>query len=162
MEQSQKEFERLVRDHEHSIYSICYLYSKNEEDARDLMQDTLVNLWNGMSGFRGVSSVRTWVTRIAINTCVSHKRKRRLDTVGEDFIPPTVSDAPPEAGNQIRYLHNRLQRLDYLDRAVVLLWLEDLSYEEIGAIIGMDAKNVGVRLVRIKNKLKNIKDDEEQ
>jgi RNA polymerase sigma-70 factor (ECF subfamily) len=159
MEQSEKEFERLVRDNEQAIYSICYLYSHNEEDARDLMQDVLVNLWNGIPKFRGDSSVRTWITRIAINTCISHKRKKKIDTVSEDYIPQ-VSDTTPETGRQIQFLHNRLRKLNYLDRAIVLLWLEDMAYDEIGAIVGMDAKNIGVRLVRIKNKLKNIQEDE--
>lgn len=161
MELSEKEFHRLVRDNEQAIYSICYLYSQNEDDARDLMQDTLVNLWNGLPKFRGDSSTRTWATRIAINTCISYKRKRKIDTVSEDFIPQ-ISEATPEAGSQIKFLHNRLRKLDYLDRAVVLLWLEDLSYDEIGAIVGINPANIGARLVRIKNKLKNITDDEQQ
>lgn len=159
MEQSHKNFERLVRDNEHAIYSICYLYSQNEEDARDLMQDALVNLWKGLPKFRKESSIHTWVIRITINTCISHQRKKKISSVSEDYIPQ-VSDTTPEADMQIKILHNRLRKLDYLDRAIVLLWLEDLSYDEIGAIVGMDAKNIGVRLVRIKNKLKNIQDDE--
>lgn len=159
MEQSQKEFERLVKDNEQAIYSICYLYSRDEEEARDLKQDTLINLWNGLPKFRGDSSIRTWVTRIAINTCISFKRKKKVETVSNDYLPQ-VADTTKEASNQIKLLHSRMQKLDYLDRAIVLLWLEDMSYDEIGAIVGMDAKNIGVRLVRIKNKLKNTSDDE--
>ena len=71
-----------------------------------------------------------------------------------------MADISTDATAQVSFLHKRLQKLDYLDRAIVLLWLEDMAYDEIGAIVGMEAKNVGVRLVRIKNKLKNIKDDE--
>lgn len=159
MEQSQKEFERLVKDNEQAIYSICYLYSKDEGEARDLKQDTLINLWNGLPKFRGDSSIRTWVTRIAINTCISFKRKKKVETVSDDYLPQ-VADTTKETSNQIKLLHSRMQKLDYLDRAIVLLWLEDMSYDEIGAIVGMDAKNIGVRLVRIKNKLKNTSDNE--
>ncbi len=159
MEQNKKEFEKLVREYEKDIYSICYLYSQNSEEARDLRQDTLVNLWNGLPHFRGDSSIRTWITRIAINTCVSFKRKKKVQTVENSFIPQ-ITDDSRDATSQVYYLHHRLQKLDYLDRAIVLLWLEDMAYDEIGAIVGMDAKNIGVRLVRIKNKLKNIKDDE--
>ena len=159
MEQNKKEFEKLVREYEKDIYSICYLYSQNSEEARDLRQDTLVNLWNGLPHFRGDSSIRTWITRITINTCISFKRKKKVQTVDNSFIPQ-ITDDSTDATSQVYYLHHRLQKLDYLDRAIVLLWLEDMAYDEIGAIVGMDAKNIGVRLVRIKNKLKNIKDDE--
>ena len=159
MEQNQKNFERIIREHEQGIYSICYMYSQNKEDAKDLVQDTLMNLWNGLTRFRGDCSMRTWVTRVAINTCISYNRKKKIDTSDESYLPP-LSEVSAEAGDQIKFLHKRLQKLDYLDRAVVLLWLEDMAYDEIGAIVGMSAKNVGVRLVRIKDKLKNIKDDE--
>ncbi len=155
MEKTEKGFSGLVREYEQTIYSICYMYSRSEDEAKDLVQETLVNLWNGLDKFRGDSSLRTWVTRVAINTCISFKRKKQLPTVDESFIPQ-LSDASPEAGTQIRLLHERLCRLDYLDRAIVLLWLENMSYEEIGAIVGIAAKNIGVRLVRIKNKLKNL------
>lgn len=135
------------------------MYAQNAEDARDLLQDTLANLWNGFSRFREESSTRTWVIRITINTCISFRRKRKADTTSADFLP-RVADASAEASAQIKMLHSRLQKLDYLDRALVMLWLEDLTYDEIGAIAGISAKSVGVRLVRIKNKLKNINDDE--
>lgn len=158
METSNIEFEKLIREHEKDIYSICYMYARNEEDAKDLRQETLVNLWRGLPRFRGDSAVKTWVTRITINTCISFKRKKRLNTVDESFIPP-LSNATVESQGRVRSLHSRLQKLDYLDRAIVLLWLEDLSYDEIGAIVGMPTKNVGVRLVRIKEKLKKINEN---
>lgn len=155
-----KEFERLVCENEQTLYSICYMYSRNDEDAKDLLQDTLVNLWSGYSRFRGDSSFRTWAIRVAINTCISYQRKGKPAMEEESYIP-SISHVLPEEGKQIEHLHSRLKKLDYLDRAVVLLWLEDLSYDEIGAIVGMSPKNVGVRLVRIKDKLKNIKEDEQ-
>ena len=159
MGQTQKDFEKLVREYEKDIFTICYLYSQNREEAKDFRQDTLVNLWNGLHHFRGDSSMRTWITRVTINTCISVKRKKKVQTVEDSFIPQ-MAGTSTEATTQVSFLHKRLQKLDYLDRAIVLLWLEDMSYDEIGAIVGMNAKNVGVRLVRIKNKLKNIKDDE--
>lgn len=159
MKYEQKEFEKIVRDNEQTIYSICYMYSQNQEDTKDLVQEVLVNLWNGLLRFRGDSSLRTWVTRVTINTCLSFKRKKKLP-VTKDFLAPGLTEISSEDSSQITFLHNRLKQLDYLDRALVMLWLEDLSYEEIGLIVGISAKNVGVRLVRIKNKLKNIKGDE--
>lgn len=158
MEQSRKEFEKIVKEHERALFSICFMYSQNKEDAEDLLQDTLVNIWNGMARFRGDSSVKTWVTRVAINTCISFKRKKTARTKDVDYLPP-VAGLSTEAGQQVKFLYNRLQKLDYLDRAVVMLWLENMSYEEIGAIVGISVKNVGVRLVRIKDKLKTMNDE---
>lgn len=160
MDKSKIEFEKIIREHEREIYSICFMYAQNEEDAKDLLQETMVNLWNGLKRFRGESAVRTWVTRITINTCITFKRKKRLHTVGESFIPHEIN-ASAESEARIKLLHARLQKLDYLERAIVLLWLEDLPYDEIGAIVGISVKNVGVRLVRIKEKLKKLNDDEQ-
>ncbi len=159
MEQSQKEFEKLVREYEKDIFAICFLYSQNSEEAKDLRQDTLVNLWNGLPRFNGDCSMRTWVTRIAINTCISFKRKKKVKTVNDNFMPQ-MCDSSATTTRQVSFLHKRLQKLDYLDRAIILLWLEDMSYAEIGAILGIPANNIGVRLVRIKDRLKNIKDYE--
>ncbi|MEE0978079.1 MAG: sigma-70 family RNA polymerase sigma factor [Muribaculaceae bacterium] len=159
MEQPQKEFERLVREYEKDIYAICYLYASCEEEAKDLRQDTLINIWNGLPKFRGESSLRTWITRLTINTCISFKRKKKPETVGEEFVPQ-LANPDLEATEQVKLLHRRLQRLEYLDRALVMLWLENMSYDEIGAILGIAPKNVGVRLVRIKEKLKKIDDNE--
>lgn len=159
MNRTEKEFERLVREYEKDIYSICYLYAANEEEAKDLRQDSLINIWNGLPKFRGDSSLRTWITRLTINTCISFKRKKKAETVSEEFVPQ-LSTPNPDANAQVTLLHKRMQRLEYLDRALVMLWLENMSYNEIGAILGIAAKNVGVRLVRIKEKLKNTNDDE--
>lgn len=155
----EKEFEKIVHRYEKEIYSICYLYANNEGEAKDLRQDSLINIWNGLKNFRGESSLRTWITRLTINTCISFKRKKKIETVGEEYVPQ-LSTLDSEANAQVKLLHRRLQRLEYLERALVMLWLEDMSYDEIGAILGMSARNVGVRLVRIKEKLKKLNDNE--
>ena len=155
MARQDKAFQKMVQEFEQSIYSICHMYARNEGEAKDLLQETLINLWKGFSKFRGESSLRTWVTRVAINTCISASRKRKVETVDESFIP-ALREVPSEPSAQVQDLHSRLLRLSYLERAIVLLWLEDMPYDEIGAIIGLSAKNVGVKLVRIKNKLKEM------
>lgn len=74
---SEKEFERLVTEHRATIYTVCYMFSKDADEVADLFQEVLVNLWRGMGGFEGRSDVRTWIYRVSLNTCVSHDRKRR-------------------------------------------------------------------------------------
>lgn len=151
----QTDFELLVMQHKSTIYSVCYMYADAKAEADDLFQETLINLWKGFPKFRGDSSPRTWVYRVSLNTCLSHKRKKQLKTVPLD-ISPDVLDGNTADGRQNAMLHQRITRLEPFDRAIVLLWLEDLPYEEIALITGLSAKAVGVRLVRIRQKLKSL------
>ena len=153
------DFERIVREHKGTIYTVCYMFSKDEDEVADLFQDILVNLWKGFAGFRGESSPRTWIYRVSLNTCISadRKKKRRGESIPLDMSINLFDDSAEDL-KQIRMLQERISRLGPFDRAIVLLWLENLSYEEIGAIVGITAKNVSVRLFRIKEQLRNMSD----
>lgn len=161
MKQQEIEFTRLVREQKSTIYTVCMMFSDNADEVDDLVQQTLINLWKGFGSFKGHSNIRSWMWRIAMNTCISADRKRRrrredatsLDTLG--ISAHDVSDETQD-DKQIRMLHERIHKLGVFDRAIILLWLEDMSYEEIGQIVGISAKNVSVRLVRIREQLKNM------
>ena len=155
-----KVFERIIEAHKASIYSVCYMYAANKIEADDIFQEILINLWKGLKSFRGESELKSWVYRISLNTCISYQRKKRVKTEPLDIAPEIFTTDSP-AGRQTEQLRRRITRLDPMDRAIVLLWLEDMAYEEIGAIVGMSAKNVGVRLIRIKEKLKKQRNDED-
>lgn len=159
MNNLENDFARIVREHKSTIYTVCYMFSKDEDEVADLFQDILVNLWKGLRGFRGDSSIKTWVYRVSLNTCISadRKNKRRGDTVPLS-MDINLFDDSGEDMRQIRMLQSRISRLGPFDRAIVLLWLENLSYDEIGAIVGITAKNVSVRLFRIKEQLRNMSD----
>ena len=159
MEISEQEFARMVRTYKSTIYTVCYMFSKDEDEVADLFQEVLIRVWKGLPSFNGQSDVKTWIYRIALNICITHegKKKRRLET------RPTMdinlfADKDKET-EQVNILHKRISRLLPLDRAIVLLWLENISYDEIGAIIGISAKNVSVRLVRIREQLKAMSND---
>lgn len=161
MTQQETDFTRLVREQKSTIYTVCLMFSDDSDEVEDLVQETLINLWKGYDSFEGRSEVRTWVWRIAMNTCISadRKRKRRkTDSSPLDTIGVSAEEVSGEAQDdkQIRLLHDRIHQLGVFDRAIDLLWLEDLSYEEIGQIVGISAKNVSVRLVRIREQLKNM------
>lgn len=81
------DFARIVREHKGTIYTVCYMFSKDEEEVADLFQDILVNLWKGYAKFRGDSSVRTWIYRVSLNTCISadRKKKKKGETVPLDM-----------------------------------------------------------------------------
>ena len=151
------QFELLVRQHKRTIYTVCYMFSHNKTEIDDLFQEILIRLWNGFDHYEGRSSAQTWVYRVALNTAINQdkKERHRIET-----IPLTVDIDPYEdddpSSQQIRELYNLISRLDLIDRSLVLLWLEGVSYDEIGAIIGITPNNVGVKLARIKEKLVNM------
>lgn len=151
-----KDFEKLVREHKDTIYTVCYMFSKDSAEVDDLFQDILVNLWKGFGSFRGESKPGTWIWRVSLNTCITAERRKK----GRETVPLSVDvDFYEDSGEQVkqvRALHDRIHKLGVLDRALVLLWLEDLSYEEIGQIIGISAKNVSVKLVRIRERLRGM------
>ena len=149
------DFERLVMEHKSTIYSVCYMFTETRMEADDLFQEVLISLWQGLDSFRGDSSLKSWVYRVSMNTCISYKRKKRLKTVPLDLSPDVIGSDTPQS-RQAAMLHQRISRLEPFDRAIVLLWLENLPYDEIAAITGISTKNVGVRLLRIKEKLKGI------
>ena len=160
MDTLELDFAQVVREHKGTIYTVCYMFSKDEDDVADLFQDILINLWKGFSKFRGESNIRTWIYRVSLNTCISsdRKKKRRGETVPLDMNINLFDDSQEDT-KQIRMLQGRISRLGPFDRAIVLLWLENLSYDEIGAIVGITAKNVSVRLFRIKEQLRNMSDE---
>lgn len=151
-----KEFKQLVHRHKETIYTVCLMNAADQDEAQDLMQEALVQLWRAFGSFRGDSSEKTWVWRICSNTCISYCRKERKN---KDKIQLEVSNfltVDEEDSKQIQMLHDRIHRLRPFDRVIALLWMEDLSYEEIGEIVGISAKNVSVRLFRIKEQLRQM------
>ena len=132
------------------------MFSKDADEVNDLFQETLINLWQGFNSFKGESSIRTWIWRVSLNTCISSERKKsKLHTVPLSMDINLYEDTD-EDSRQIQMLYNRINRLKPFDRAIVLLWLDNLSYDEIAAIVGISVKNVSVRLVRIKDELKKM------
>lgn len=155
MDVKEQEFSRMVREHKSTIYTVCYMFSNDEDEVSDLFQETLINLWKGYESFRHESKLSTWIYRVAMNTCISADRKKRKQgtKVPLSMDINLYNDEDHET-KQVRQLHERIQRLDLIDRALVMMWLEGMNYDEIADVVGISVKNVGVKLVRIKEKLK--------
>ena len=152
----EREFEKLVKEHKNTIYTVCFMFSKDSEEVNDLFQEVLINLWNGLPSFKGQSSIGTWIWRISLNTCISCERKKKKNhtiplTMDVDFFEDKDAEA-----QQVRMLYDRVHRLKPFDRAIVLLWLEGISYDEIAAIVGITPSNVATRLFRIREQLKQM------
>ena len=160
MKISEKEFAKIVRENKTTIYTVCYMFSDDREEVEDLFQEVLIALWQGLDSFRGESALRSWIDRISLNTCISadRKKRRRTDSVRLDMKIDLFADTNDDT-RQVQMLRSRIGKLGVFDRAIILLWLENLSYEEIGAIVGISAKNVSVRLVRIREQLKNMSNE---
>ena len=149
------QFTQLLKAHKNTIYTVCYMFSDNKEEVEDLFQEVSIRIWQGYDGFRGEASVGSWIWRIAMNTCLNWQKKSQHEhqalEMNIDLFAPDKEDL-----SQIRMLYDRIHQLALFDRAIILLWLENMSYEEIAQITGISVKNVSVRLVRIRERLKNM------
>ena len=154
----QTEFAQIVKENKSTIYTVCYMFSKDTDEVNDLFQEVLENLWKGMSSFKGQSDIRTWIYRIALNTCISTDRKKKITTIPLSMDANLFQDQDEDT-KQVKLLHNRISKLQPFDKAIVLLWLENISYDEIGEIVGISTKNVASRLFRIKEKLRSMSND---
>ena len=156
----ERQFAQTVAEHKSTIYTVCYMFSQDADEVNDLFQEVLVNLWKGFECFEHRSDIKTWIYRVALNTCISidRKKKRRQSEVRLTLDINLFEDRDEDT-KQVGMLHKRISKLQPFDRAIVLLWLENLSYEEIGQIVGITAKNVSVRLFRIREQLKNMSND---
>lgn len=152
------EFTRIVQENKGTIYTVCYMFSKDADEVNDMFQDTLINLWKGYDSFRNDSKVSTWIYRVAMNTCISadRKKKSRKDTIPLTMDVNLYEDNDTDS-RQVQMLHARINRLGMIDRAIVLMWLEDMTYDEIAAVIGITPQNVGVKIHRIKEQLKKMR-----
>lgn len=151
---SQTEFLRLVKEHGRIISKICFIYCKTSTDREDLYQEIVLQLWKSFKSFSDRAAFSTWMYRVALNTAISFTKKPSfIITAGE--LPDQVSDDEylSDLSEDIRLLHRAIAMLGRIDKALIILWLEDRSYEEIAGTLGISVKNVSVKLVRIKARL---------
>ena len=149
-------FTQMIKEHKSTIYTVCFMFSKDSDEVNDLFQEVLINLWQGFASFEGKSKIDTWIWRVSFNTCISQERKKKRTatiplTMGIDLFNDKDDDT-----KQVKMLYDRIHRLKPFDRAIILLWLEGMPYDEIAAIVGITTKNVSVRLYRIKEELKQM------
>ena len=156
MNSQEQEFAKLVKEQKSTIYTVCYMFSKDQDEVNDLFQEILINLWNGFEKFEGRSNIRTWVYRISLNTCISQDRKKKKHKSVPLSMDIDLFNDSDEDSRQVEMLRSRINKLGPFDRAIILLWLENMSYEEIGQVVGISTKNVSVRLFRIKEQLKKM------
>ena len=156
MDINEAEFGRIIRENKGTLYTVCYMFSKDKEEVDDLFQEALIKLWQGFASFQGKSDLKTWIYKVTLNSCISIDRKKKSRKTQPLMEGINLFDKNDADNKQTDMLHARIQRLQPFDRAIVLLWLENMSYQEIAQIVGIEVKNVSVRLYRIKEQLKQM------
>ena len=157
MKDIELQFTKMVKEYRKTIYTVCYFYSKDTEEVNDLYQEILINLWKGFEKFRGESSLKTWIWRVGLNTCNNQERKKKgsVQTIPLSIDIDLYNDDDVQS-KQIQMLYDRINRLDVFDRAIILLWLENMNYQDIADVVGISLSNVTTRLFRIKEQLKSM------
>ena len=152
-----EEFVARLTQHQRILFKVAYMYCRDRDDRQDLVQEMLIQVWRGYERFDGRVQFSTWMYRIAVNVAITHYRNesRRLrDTVPlEEYgLDIAAADALFDSDN-IRALRQMIDGLDPLNRALILLFLEGFSSEEIAEVVGISASNVSTRINRLKTKL---------
>ncbi|MBO5809468.1 MAG: sigma-70 family RNA polymerase sigma factor [Bacteroidales bacterium] len=151
-----EEFVELVTRYKDVIFKVCYIYAE-KDDIEDYYQEVLIQIWRSIPKFRGESSVLTWIYKISLNTCISYTRKKPKNIVNQEpILEVHLYENDIEKRLQIDELYFLINRLNKLEKAVILLWLEGRDYEEIASIVGISKANVAVKINRIKEKLKKL------
>jgi len=147
----------LIENHQAIIHKVTMVYTNGPADREDLFQEICLQLWKAYPKFRAEAKFTTWMYRVALNTAISTVRKNRnkpgFESLGVYELP---ADENPEEKGQVKLLYSAISKLNRIDKAIILLWLEDKSYDEIASIIGTSKNNVSVKLVRIKRKLEKL------
>jgi RNA polymerase sigma factor (sigma-70 family) len=156
MEHSEEQFLSQLQAHAGIIHRICKSYFTGEELRKDVYQEIVYQLWKSYPSFKGLSKFSTWMYRIALNTAITYHRKAERQPEEQrltDHAERIAAGSMEVAEERVEMLYAAINTLTEIEKAVVLLYLDEHSYEEIATISGMTTTNVSVRLVRIKKKL---------
>lgn len=153
---NEREFASIILEHSRIINKVCYFYATDKMPFEDLRQEIYVNIWLGLNQFRGESKISTWIYRVAVNSALMTLRssKPRIGTTSLDFgildVSTEIEDTQREDLQTLRSLINKLEGIE---KAIILLWLDEYSYDEIAETLGLKRNTVAVKIHRIKDKL---------
>lgn len=150
------EFKKVIERENATISKICFSYAGSAADYEDLRQDALINIWRGMKKFRGDASQRTWIYRVTVNSCITCLRKlSRHSHESLDELYGLI-DCDDDNKESIEELHRVIDTLGRQEKAMIMMWLDELSYEEIAETMGLNRNTVATRLRRIKEKISKL------
>jgi RNA polymerase sigma factor (sigma-70 family) len=149
------DFVDLINRHRKLIWKVCWMYGRMPQDRDDLFQEIVYRLWRAYPDFQGRSEFGTWLYRVALNTAITYDR--RLRRKPEEPLDERIELAAPSASDErIELFYRAMQSLNDTDRALLVMHLEGLTYEEIASVLGLTENHVGVKLNRAKNKLQQL------
>ncbi|PZR75527.1 MAG: RNA polymerase subunit sigma-70 [Chthoniobacterales bacterium] len=153
------QFSALIDEHKGIIYKIAHSYCRNAEDRKDLIQEIIVHVWKSHGRYDPRFKQSTWIYRIALNVAISayrreKRRSERTSPLEEIIIEPAAKQGPGETDPKIVTLHRLIDQLDELNRALMILYLDDNSYRDIAGILGLTETNVATKINRLKLKIK--------
>lgn len=151
-----------ILPHAGIIIKICRAYTDSQEDFEDYYQEVCLQIWRSRKQFRGESKWSTWIYRLTVNICLTQikkKKNNRQHQVSDYDIPERItSDESNFTDDSLNLLYEAIKQLSEIDRAVILLYLEEKRNKEIGEILGTSPNNIAVRINRIKKRLKTLLD----
>lgn len=154
---AEKEFIALLNEHQRIMHKVCNLYMDAHADREDLFQEITLQAWKAYAGFRGDAKFSTWLYRVALNTAITffRKEKRKPDIYSTEAVPDLGShETYDPIEEQVKAMYAAIGDLSKIDKAIVMLYLEDYNYNDIGEMMGITANNVAVKMNRIKTRLK--------
>jgi len=152
----------MINQNQILIYKVASIYTDSKEDKQDLIQDIYFQLWKSIDSFEEKSEISTWLYRISLNTSIQYlkKKKRKIKQVDlKDQHLRIPNESQGFKTDDIQKMFLTIQKLNELDKGIILLYLEEKSHKEIANIIGLSVSNIGTRIQRIKFKLSKLKND---
>ena len=160
MNSTQNDFLTQIEAHKGMIHKVCHAYCWNPGDREDLFQEIIIQLWKAWPGFRGESKFSTWLYRIALNTSISglRKQKNHLVYMEPEKLPAGSADESEneEKEERLKQFYDALRQLSELERAIIMLYLDEKSYDEMEDILGINQNSLRVKMNRAKEKLRKI------
>lgn len=149
----EQEFKELIKRENAVISKICFSYAGSVAEFDDLRQDALINIWRGMNRYRGDSSHRTWVYRVTVNSCLSTIRKQNRHQHEKLDSLYGLIDSDESDRESIELIHRIINSLGVKEKAIIMMWLDELTYDEIASAMGMNRNTVATHIHRIKGKI---------
>ena len=160
MRLSENDFLELLKEHQNIIHKICRVYAYDDASQKDLFQEISIQLWKSYPSFEGESKFTTWMYRVGLNTAITLYRKNKMKILGEDLTMLPELKAYEEYDDtkeiQIRWLYEKIEAFSEIEKALILLYLEDKRYTEIAETLGISEVNARVKISRLKRKLKTM------
>lgn len=152
--QETQQFMEIIDANKQLISKVCLMYARDHEHFKDLYQEVMATLWQGMKSFSGESKISTWIYRVALNNCVTYyRRHNRADSAMSISEVAEIADCSQEHASLLRQMYALISQLERVDKGIIMMWLDSSSYDDIADVTGLTRANVASRIHRIRQRL---------